>query len=359
MSFRRERDLTCSDVSIAVPYLTDREAELLQLARKGDERAYGALVESHRSALHAHCYRMLGSLEDADDALQEALLRAWRGLGRFERRSSIRTWLYRIATNSCLQLLARRPKRRLSSAHGPAAAPHTQPGEPLHESVWIEPYPDESLVVENGTITPATRYEEREDLELAFIAALQHLPPRQRAVLLLRDVLDYSAGEVAELLDTTVASVNSALQRARHTTSERVPEQSQHATLRALGDERVRRLVASYMDAFERADIESLVELLTDDVTWAMPPLRTWYGGLDAVIPLLEEYPLRERWRHLPVRANGQVAVGCYLWNSERRCYRAAVIDVLTLRGERICEVTAFIAPGLFARFGLPDELAD
>jgi RNA polymerase sigma-70 factor (ECF subfamily) len=300
---------------------------------------------------------MLGSLEDADDALQEALLRAWRGLGRFERRSSLRTWLYRIATNSCLQLLARRPRRRLSPAQGPAAAPHTPPGEPLSESVWIEPYPYASPGVEAST--PATHYEQQESLELAFIATLQHLPPRQRAVLLLRDVLDFSAREVAALLDTTVHSVNSALQRARHTASERVPEQSQHATLRTLGDERAHRLVATYIDAFERADIDSLVALLTEDIAWTMPPLRTWYRGLDAVIPLLEEYPLTERWRHLPVRANGQLAVGCYLWNAERSCYRAAVIDVLTLRGDRIAEVTAFIAPRLFARFGLPEQLVD
>jgi RNA polymerase sigma-70 factor, ECF subfamily len=344
-------------MSSAATFVTDREAELLHLARRGDERAYGELVGPHRSAVHAHCYRMLGSLEDADDALQDALLRAWRGLARFERRSSIRTWLYKIATNSCLQLVARRPRRRLPSGYGPAVAPHTPPGEPLSESVWIEPYPDESLAIEDRTTAPLARYEQRETLELAFVAALQHLPPRQRAVLLLREVLDFSAREVAERLDTTVASVNSALQRARRAVAERVPEQSQQATLRSLGDERARQLVASYIDAFERADVDGLVELLTEDAAWAMPPLRTWYHGREAIIPFLAEHALTTRWRHRPVRASGQLAIGCYAWHAEERQFTAAVLDVLTLRGDRIAEVTAFVSPRLFARFGLPNQL--
>jgi RNA polymerase sigma-70 factor, ECF subfamily len=346
-------------MSTAATYVTDREAELIHLARRGDGRAYGELVEPHRSALHAHCYRMVGSIDDADDALQEALLRAWRGLRRFEQRSSIRTWLYKIATNCCLQLVARRQRRRLSPAHSPPVTPHTPPGEPLSESVWIWPYPDESLGVADATTAPAPRYEQRESLELAFVAMLQHLPPRQRAVLLLRDALDFSAREVAELLDTSVPSVNSALQRARHTAEELVPEPSQQATLRSLGDDRLRDLVASYLDAWERSDIDGLVALLTEDVAWTMPPFRTWYRGLDAVIPLLEEYPLSDRWRHLPTHANGQPAVGCYLWDSEQRHYVAAVIDVLTLRGDRIAEVTGFMTPRHFARFGLPDRLTD
>jgi RNA polymerase sigma-70 factor (ECF subfamily) len=346
-------------MSTAATYLNDREEKLLHLARQGDERAYGDLVASHRSALHAHCYRMLGSLDDADDALQEALLRAWRGLPRFERRSSIRTWLYKIATNCCLQLVARRPNRRLALDYAPAAAPHTPPGDPLSESVWIQPYPDESLADEDDATAPATRYEQRESLELAFVATLQHLPARQRAVLLLRDALDFSAAEVAQLLDTSVASVNSALQRARHSVEDRVPEPSQQATLRSLGDKRTRELLDRYIAAWEAADIDGLVELLTSDVVWTMPPLTSWYQGLDAVIPLLVEYPLTERWRHLPTRANGQLAVGCYLWDAEKRHYAAAVLDVLTLRGNAIAEVTGFISPRLFARFGLPEQLAD
>ena len=346
-------------MSSAATYLSDREEELLQLARRGDERAYGELVGPHRNALHAHCYRMLGSPDDADDALQDALLRAWRGLGGFALRSSIRTWLFKIATNSSLQLIARRPRRCLSPAHGPAAVPRTAPGGPLPETVWIEPYPDEPFALDDASTAPAARYEQRESVELAFVATMQYLPPLQRAVLLLREVLDFSAQEVAELLDTTVASVNSALQRARQTAAERVPEQSQHETLRSLGDERARELVVSYMDAIERADVDGLVELLTEDVVWAMPPLRSWYQGREAVVPFLAEYPLTLRWRHVPARANGQLAIGCYLWDAGEQHYAPAVIDVLTLRGPRVAEVTGFMTPRLFHRFGLPDRLTD
>ena len=346
-------------MSEAQTYVTDREADLLGLARGGDERAYGDLVGPHRPTLHAHCYRMLGSIEDADDALQEALLRAWRGLGRFEGRSSIRTWLYRIATNCCLQLLKRRPKRLLSPDHAPPAAAHTPPGVPLSESVWLGPYPDEPFAGEDRTYAPADSYERRESVELAFVAALQHLPPRQRAVLLLREVLDFSAREVADLLETTVPSVNSALQRARQATHERVPAQSQQATLHRLGDERCRELVSRYMDALDRADITALLRLLTDEPVWAMPPMTTWYRGREAVTAFLVEDAFSVRWRHLPARANGQLAVGCYGWDAERGDYAADVLDVLTVRDDRIAEVTGFIDPLLFARFGLPERIAE
>ena len=216
---------------------------MLEAARGGDEDAFRRLVEPHRGELHAHCYRMLGSVHDAEDALQDALLRAWRGLARFEGRSSLRSWLYTIATNTCLDLIERRPKRVLPVDYGPAADPHDGPGEPLVESVWVEPYPDEKLGVEDGYAAPEARYEQRESVELAFIAALQHLPANQRAVLILREVLGFSAKEVADTLDTTTASVNSALQRARATVDERLPEQSQQATLRALGDDDLREVV--------------------------------------------------------------------------------------------------------------------
>jgi RNA polymerase sigma-70 factor, ECF subfamily len=331
----------------ATAYLTDRELELLQLAQRGDERAYGELVEPHRSMLHAHCYRMLGSLEDADDALQDALIRAWRGLARFEVRSSLRTWLYRIATNSALQLIERRPSRRLSQDLAEPAAPHTPPGEPLAESVWLEPYLDD----------PFAQIERRETLELAFVASLQHLPPRQRAVLLLCEVLDFSAKEVAELFETTVASVNSALQRARQTVAQRVPVQTQQETLRTLGDEKTRELVARYITAIESSDVDGLVSLLTEDVVWAMPPLSTWYEGLDTVVPFLREYPLRQRWRHIPVRASEQPAVACYMWDDETQRFDGHTIDVLTFRGDRIAQVTAFIDVRHFSRLGLPEWL--
>jgi RNA polymerase sigma-70 factor, ECF subfamily len=328
-------------MSAAPTTMDPTERRLLAAAREGDEDAYRQLVEPRRAELHAHCYRMLGSVHDAEDSLQEALLRAWRALPRFQDRSSLRTWLYRISTNTCLDVIARRPKRVLPIDYGPAADPHDSPGEPLVESVWVEPYP----------IAPEASYELRESVELAFVAALQHLPPNQRATLILREVLGFSAQEVADALGTSVASVNSALQRARKTIDERLPDQSQQATLRALGDDGIRELVERYADALERGDVDAVVALLAEDATWSMPPCPVWYRG-EALATFLAEYPGRERWRHLPAQANGQLAVGCYMWDGERRDFHAAVLDVLTLRGDRIAAVTAFLAPWVFRRFG-------
>jgi RNA polymerase sigma-70 factor (ECF subfamily) len=301
---------------------------------------------------------MLGSVHDAEDALQESLLRAWRGLPRFEGRSSLRSWLYKIATNTCLDAIARRPRRELPVDYGPAADPHDSSDEPLTESVlWVEPYPDETLGVGEGLAAPEARYEQRESVELAFIAALQHLPARQRAALILRDVLGFSAKESAESLDTTVASVTSALQHARRAVDERLPEQSQQATLRSLGDDGLRRVVENYMDALDRADVDAVVGLLTEDATWSMPPMASWYGGYDAIAGFLTTGPFRERWRHVPTHASGQPAVGCYLWDTQAGGYVASVLDVLTLRGARVAAVTSFVDREAFARFGLPDEL--
>jgi RNA polymerase sigma-70 factor (ECF subfamily) len=359
-------------MSTAATTTSTEERKLIAAAREGDEDAYRRLVEPRHAELHAHCYRMLGSVHDAEDSLQEALLRAWRGLPRFEDRSSLRAWLYKISTNTCLDELARRPKRVLPIDYGPSADPHDSPGAPLVESVWIEPYPDADLA--EGRAAPDARYELRESVELAFVAALQHLPATQRAVLILREVLGFSAQEVADALDTTVASVNSALQRARKTVDERLPDQSQQATLRSLGDERIRELVQGYMEALERGDVDALVAMLAEEAAWSMPPLPRWYRGEEAIAAFLAEYPLRERWRHVPSHANGQVAVGCYMWDPERETYAAAVLDVLTLEGSRIAQVTAFLAPWLygrfgelpghmtpdaFRRFGLPDEVPD
>jgi RNA polymerase sigma-70 factor (ECF subfamily) len=251
-------------------------------------------------------------------------------------------------------MLARRPKRVLPIDYGPRTDPHDGPGEPLVESVWIEPYPDERLGIEDGYAAPEARYEQREAVELAFIAALQNLPPRQRAVLILRDVLGFSARETAAVLETTPVSIDSALQRARRTVDERMPPRSQQATLRALGDGRMRTIVEEYSDALERGDVDAVVALLTEDATWSMPPLPEWYAGKEAIVGFLESGPIRRRWRHLPTRANGQLAVGCYIWDDAAGAYRGWVIDVLTLRGERIAAITAFIDASLFARFGLP-----
>jgi RNA polymerase sigma-70 factor (ECF subfamily) len=357
-------------MSAAPTTMSEQERRLLAAARAGDEDAYRRLVEPRHAELHAHCYRMLGSVHDAEDALQEALLRAWRGLPRFERRSSLRSWLYKISTNTCLDEIARRPKRVLPIDFGPTADPHDSPGRPLVESVWVEPYPDAGLA--EGYAAPEASYEQRESVELAFVAALQHLPATQRAVLILREVLGFSAQEVADTLETTVASVNSALQRARKSVEERLPDASQQATLSALGDERIRELVERYMEALDRGDVDAIVAMLSEEATWSMPPLPTWYRGEAAIAAFLAEYPLRERWRHLRTSASGQLAVGCYMWDPERACYPAAVLDVLTLRGDRIAGVTGFLAPWVFRRFGelpgvmtadafrrfgLPDEL--
>jgi RNA polymerase sigma-70 factor (ECF subfamily) len=316
----------------------------LEAARGGDENAFARLIEPHRRELHAHCYRMLGSVFDADDALQDTTLRAWRALGRFEGRSSLRSWLYTIATNTCLTQIQRRPKRILPVDYGPATDPHAGPGDPLVESVWIEPYPDAELGLEDGLAGPDARYEQRESIELAFVVALQHLPATQRAVLILREVLGYSAKEVAETLDTSVASVNSALQRARKTVEEKMPAESQQATLRALGDRKVEQIVSRYMKALGSADVDAVVGMLTEDAAWSMPPAATWYRG-ERVPDFLRVGPLSGawRWRHLPAHVNGQAAVGVYHWDEAAGTHLPFALDVLTLRGDRIAEVTAFI----------------
>jgi RNA polymerase sigma-70 factor (ECF subfamily) len=370
-------------MSAATKTMSSREREVLEAASGGDEDAYRRLVEPYHRELHAHCYRMLGSLHDAEDALQEALLRAWRGLGRFEGRSSLRSWLYTIATNACLTAIERRPKRVLPIDYGPATDPHVGPGEPIVESVWVEPYPDEMLGLEDGPAAPEARYERREGIELAFVAALQHLPATQRAVLILREVLGFSAKEVSETLDTTVASVNSALQRARAAVEERVPEQSQQATLRALGDDAVRDLVGRYVDAWERCDVDAVAAMLAEDAAFAMPPLATWYRGRKEIALWMAGWPLSGawRWRAVAARANGQPALGFYTWDEQEESYLPFALNVLTLRGSQISDVTAFVArsterpesevyerwpeqpadsrslTAFFERFGLPDKL--
>jgi RNA polymerase sigma-70 factor, ECF subfamily len=335
-----------------------QEQELLDAARDGDEPGFRRIVERHRAELHAHCYRMLGSVHDAEDALQETLLRAWRGLPQFGGRSSPRTWLYRIATNVCLDAIARRPKRTLPIDHGPPTAPGVDAGQPLVESVWIEPYPDEMLGLADGFAAPEARYEQREAVELAFIAALQHLPARQRAVLILREVLGFSAREVSESLETTVASVNSALQRARKTVDERLPELSQQATLRSLGEEQIRDLVEAYVDAWAKGDAEALRALLAEDAVFSMPPWAAWWRGRETIAGFATDaHEFCASSRGVVARANGQLAIAYYHLDGETGRYAAAAIDVLTLEGVQVKEITAFITPGVFSSFGLPPEL--
>jgi RNA polymerase sigma-70 factor, ECF subfamily len=349
--------------------ITAGESELLEAARGGDEKSFQALVEPYRSGLHAHCYRMLGSVHDADDALQDALLRAWRGLTNFQGRSSLRSWLYRITTNACLDVISRRPQRVLPFEREPAADPNEDLDDAVEDPIWVEPYADEQLGIEQGFAAPEARYEQHEAIELAFIVALQHLPGTQRAALILRDVLGFSSREVAEALDTTVPSVNGALRRARQAVEDRLPERSQQATLRALGDGGIREVVQRYIDAWERGDVDRILALLTKDAKYAMPPLPVWYRGHDAISIYLRRSALTVRWRVLPVRANGQLAFASYGWEAEKKAYTPVSLDVLTLGGAEATEVTAFVTPytrgpareqyaiEVFGRFALPDRL--
>jgi len=338
------------------------EKALLKRAADGDEGAFGDLVEPHRAELRAHCYRMLGSVHDAEDALQDALLRAWRGLRGFEGRGSVRSWLYSIVTNSALDITRHRSRRELPVDFGPAGGRADDAGM---DPVWLEPYPDRWLTGVAGS-SPEARSEQRESVELAFMIALQHLPPLQRAVLILREVVGFSAAEISSQLGTTVPSVNSALQRARAAAQTTLPGRSQQAALRALGDQRTRDIAERYASAIERGDAETLISMLTEDATWCMPPDAAWFKG-QALREWLVRDPLQERWRHLPTQANGQLAVGCYLFDRGQGRFTPHVIDVLTLDGDRIAAVTAFIfhesaqtketAAEAFARFGLPAAL--
>jgi RNA polymerase sigma-70 factor, ECF subfamily len=334
----------------------DQDADLAR-ARAGDDEAFTRLVEPLRQELHAHCYRMLGSSFDADDAVQDALLRAWRGLARFEGRSSLRSWLYTVATRTCLDLVETRGRRAMPVDLGPASTRPVVGDTPRTEIAWLTPYHDVGLA--SRPLSPDARYEQREAVELAFVAALQHLPGNQRAALLLFEVLGFSAAEIAAMMNTSTTSVNSALARARRIVAEKAPSRSQQRTLRDLDDARLRQLVSGYSTALERGDADALVSLLTEDVTWSMPPMPHWYQGLAAVTAFLRQIPLADcgAWRHLPTSVNGQLALASYLQHSGAGPFLAWSIDVLTVRGDRIAELTAFIGVEHFARLGLPDSL--
>jgi len=336
------------------------EATLLENARLGDEHAFAELTGTYQGELRSYCYRMLGSVQDAEDAVQNALLRAWRGLDKFEGRSSIRSWLYSIATNTTLDITRHRSRRELPADFGPAAAVGAPMDEVVNDPIWLEPYPDRWLT--GSPASPESRYEQRESVEIAFMILLQELPPLQRAVLILRDVLGFSAAEASRQLETSVASVTSALQRARSTARAALPARSQQQTLRALGDRAVADLAHRYATALETGDVDALLGMLSDDATWSMPPTPTWFQGHESLREWLVRGPLVERWRHQSAQANGQLAVGCYLFDTGSGRYRAAVIDVLSLEGGKIAAVTAFLVDGsdaaeTFATFALPPWL--
>jgi RNA polymerase sigma-70 factor (TIGR02960 family) len=338
---------------------TATEPELLAAAQRGDTAAFEQLVTIYRRPLHAHCYRMLGSLQDAEDALQETLLAAWRGLSGFEGRSSLRSWLYRVAHNACLRLAERRPHRHLSSERSPEWSDVHNIGDYTEEPLWLEPYPSDAS--DPSGSDPAASYQQRENVELAFVAALQNLPANQRAVLILREVLEFSAAEVAEALDTTVASVNSALQRARKAVDHRIVAGSQEAELRALGAEGQQDLVATFVAAWARADVAGILDMLAEDVRFAMPPFPAWFVGRTHVGQFLSERTFARSWRLRPMVANGQLAFACYVNKPEISPgrFELAVINVVTLRDGRIAEMNAFLDPDVHRWFGLPPELAD
>ncbi|HTC67976.1 MAG TPA: sigma-70 family RNA polymerase sigma factor [Acidothermaceae bacterium] len=329
-------------------------AELLELARAGDREAFATLVEPHRSELQVHCYRMLGSLQDAEDALQETLLAAWLGLEGFEGRASVRTWLYRIATNRCLNLLRSSGRRPVTAVPLPITPP-----EPtrLGEVPWLQPYPDVLLDgLPDQAPGPEARYESREAISLAFITAVQLLPPNRRAVLLLRDVLGYSAHETSELLGITEDAVTNALKRARATMDTARP------TIPApeVGSPEERALLDRFVAAFTDGDVSSLVALMTDDAWVRMPPLPFEYRGTEAVRRFFTAVDVHRRGidRLVHVRANGQPAWGEYRRDPVAGVLHLEGIDVIGLAGDRICEITRFettIAP----YFGLPRTLPD
>jgi RNA polymerase sigma-70 factor (TIGR02960 family) len=325
--------------------------DLLSRARAGDRDAFRAMTEPHRRELHVHCYRMLGSVQDAEDALQDTLLAAWRSLDGFAEHASIRTWLYRIATNTCLNAL-RAIRRRPAKAWG---IPGVEPPDPsgLGEAVWLGAYPDSLL---DGAfdlpVGPEARYEQTESISLAFVAALQVLPPRQLAVLILRDVLGFHAKEVADMLDTSLSSVNSALLRARSSLERRQAELRRHSSP-AAGSPEEEAILSRFVQAYETADLEALVELFTDDVFLSMPPMPLEYEGRQVVSRFFELLliPTR-RYRVVPTRANGQPAFGAYVLGPDG-VRHATGLFVITIAGDRIRAMSRFETDD-FAWFGLP-----
>jgi RNA polymerase sigma-70 factor (ECF subfamily) len=330
-------------------------ADLVGRARAGDGDAFRELTQPYRRELQVHCYRMLGSFQDAEDALQDALLDAWKGLAGFEGRASIRTWLYRIATNRCLKALrsaSRRPAKEWD-------IPGAEPPEPtrLGEIVWLEPYPDAVL---EGAINvapgPEARYEQTESISLAFVTALQVLPPRQLAVLILRDVLGFHANEVAGMLDSTVESVNSALKRARASLQRRRPATADHEPPPTSGSPSEDAIVAKFVSAYEAADLDAVVALLTDDVFMSMPPMPLEYEGRDVVARFCASiFGSGRRFDLVPTRANGQPAFAAYL-NAPTGIRHGTGLIVLTLAGDRICAMSRF-ETSVFPWFGLPRSL--
>ncbi len=330
----------------------------LARARAGDGEAFRELTDPHRRELQLHCYRILGSVQDAEDVMQETLLAAWRGLGQFEGRASLRTWLYKIATNRCLNALRDTGRRPAAAARYQWPAPPPEPTRRT-EPLWLQPYPDALLEdLPDNAPGPEARYETREAVALAFVAGLQRLPPRQRAVLVLRDVLGYPAAQAAGLLEVTEVSVNSALQRARATLAAQLPPAGRDSAP-APRSARERELTSRFADAFEAADTDRLVALLTEDAWLTMPPEPLEYQGHAAIAGFFQTRPF---WgarvpRLVPTRASDQPAFCYYRTEPHAPVAYAHSLVVLTLAGDKICAITRFSDNGLFRHFGLPPTL--
>lgn len=348
------------------PPLNSIDEQALAAARLGDSQRFSDLTEPYRRELQIHCYRILGSLHEAEDMVQETLLRAWKRLDTYEGRASFRAWLYKIATNACLDTLDRRRSRRLlPPQHSPASDPKTQIAQPSAEMIWLEPIPDEWLE-DLSARNPETHYTESESISLAFLAALQTLPTRQRAVLILRDVLDFSAAETAEVLEITVPSVNSALHRARASLSERYHGKEIQTSTRLPTDERTQQLLDHFVNAWERADVEGLVALLKEDAAFAMPPSPSWYQGRETIRTFVAATVFADdgmfpgkapnRWRLVRTNANGAPAFVIYQ-RMEGNQYQAFGLHVLDVEEEGLSQVTSFIDPSLASRFGFPKTL--
>jgi RNA polymerase sigma-70 factor (ECF subfamily) len=328
--------------------------------READETAFVAAIESHRRELHVHCYRLMGSIQDADDMVQETLLRAWLRRESIDELSSLRAWLYKVATNLCLDALKRRSKRRIPATHQAEATLSEPIPENIDDPIWLEPYPGSPIPTSEGP-HPEDLVVAHEDIALAFIVVLHRLPPRQRAVLLLRDVLDWSANEVAALLDTTIPAVKSALHRARAILAQ--GHVSPDVDLRWKIDGATAALLSAYVAAWEAADIDTFVRLLTDDATFSMPPIPAWYRGRETIRALVSRTIFAGeacgRWHLLPTCANGQPAFGVYRQTPNPRLYAAYGIQVVSLEGQMISDVITFRNASLVMRFGLPETLEE
>lgn len=325
-----------------------------------EQNEFGALVEPYRRQLHAHCYRLMGSLHDAEDMVQETLLRAWRNRESLQEPAALRAWLYKIATNICLDALRKHRKRFVPTTYQAASTLAEPIPADVNEPIWLEPYPDDLLPMESHH--PEEHVLAREHITLAFIASLQLLPPRQRAILILRDVMDFQASEVADLLGSTVASVKSALHRARATLAERGDQAGQVGQVGQL-DDAARAQLDEYVRAWEYADVNALIKLLADEATFSMPPIPAWYQGKETIRGLIARTifagPAAGRWRLLPTRANRQVAFGLYRVSDTPGTHSAYGIQVITFCGGAISDITTFRDPALVVRFGLPQNIHD